>query len=233
MRRTERLFQIIQILRGATRPVTAQQLSEELETSVRTIYRDIAELIAQRVPVKGEAGIGYVLGRGYDMPPLMLTPDELEVVVLGAQWVKAQGDSALQRSARDLVNKIVEVVPAELRPHILNATSIAVPGRQANEEVVNMEQLREAIRSQRKLHLYYTNLNESSSERVVWPIAIAYFDTARLLAAWCELREDFRHFRTDRISRMHLLEETYPGSRSQLHQRWVAAERAQRQRTSA
>ena len=209
--------------------MTAQQLAEELETSVRTIYRDIAELMAQRIPVKGEAGIGYILGKGYDMPPLMLTPDELEVVVLGAQWVKAQGDPALQRSARDLVNKIVEVVPEELRPHILHSTSVAVPGRKGGQEAINMETIREAIRTQRKLSLTYTNLNESASERIVWPIAVAYFDTARLLAAWCEMRQDFRHFRTDRIQTMTLLDECYPEQRTSLHRRWQQAEKAKYQ----
>src|SRR5580692_2547905 len=121
MRRTERLFAIIQILRRARAPITAQAVADELETSLRTIYRDVAELIAQRVPVRGEAGIGYMLERGYDMPPLMLTPDEIEAAVLGARWVAARGDPALARAADDLVAKIGAVIPQHLRPHLLDA----------------------------------------------------------------------------------------------------------------
>jgi predicted DNA-binding transcriptional regulator YafY len=101
MRRTERLFQIIQILRGARAPVTAGAMAGELETSLRTIYRDVAELLAQRVPIRGEAGVGYMLDQGFDMPPLMLTPDEIEAAVLGARWVQERGDPALARAARD------------------------------------------------------------------------------------------------------------------------------------
>lgn len=119
MRRADRLFQIIQILRGSPKPVTARKLADEFETSLRTIYRDIAELQAQYVPIRGEAGIGYVLGKGFDMPPLMLTPDEIEAAVLGARWVAGRGDPALQRGARDLVAKINAVVPEHLRPMIL------------------------------------------------------------------------------------------------------------------
>ena len=116
MRRTERLFQIIQILRGKQRPVTGRALADELEISLRTLYRDMAELMAQRVPITGEAGTGYVLGEGYDMPPLMLTADELEAAALGAEWVAAQSDPSLARAARDLVAKLSEAIPDELRP---------------------------------------------------------------------------------------------------------------------
>ena len=119
MRRTERLFQIIQILRRASRPVTAADVADELETSLRTVYRDMAELMAQRVPIRGEAGMGYVLDRGFDMPPLMLTPDEIEAAVLGAQWVTGRGDAALAVAARDLIAKIGAVIPDHLRPYLI------------------------------------------------------------------------------------------------------------------
>ncbi len=121
MRRTERLFQIIQVLRSKRRPVLGRDLAEELEISLRTLYRDMAELIAQRVPIRGEAGIGYMLGAGYDMPPLMLTHDELEAAVLGAAWVARRGDPSLARGARDLIAKIAESIPAQLRPVLLDA----------------------------------------------------------------------------------------------------------------
>ena len=116
MRRADRLFQIIQVLRRTRRPVTADAMAAELETSKRTIYRDIADLMAQRVPIRGEAGVGYVLDGGYDLPPLMLTPDEIEAAVLGAQWVAGRGDPALARAAQDLIAKIGAAVPERLRP---------------------------------------------------------------------------------------------------------------------
>jgi predicted DNA-binding transcriptional regulator YafY len=116
MRRADRLFQIIQILRRSSRPVTAAAISTELEVSVRTIYRDVADLIGQRVPIQGEAGLGYVLSDAFDMPPLMLTPDEIEAAVLGAQWVAGRGDPILARAALDLIAKITAVVPERLRP---------------------------------------------------------------------------------------------------------------------
>src|ERR1700748_3090868 len=118
MRRSDRLFQIIQILRRSTRPLTAHRLSEELETSLRTVYRDIADLIGQRVPIRGEAGTGYVLDGGFDLPPLMLTPDEIEAVVLGAQWVARRGDPSLAQAADDLIAKIAACVPERLLPYI-------------------------------------------------------------------------------------------------------------------
>ena len=118
MRRADRLFQIIQILRRSSRPVTAAEIARELEVSQRTVYRDMADLIAQRVPVQGEAGFGYILDDAFDMPPLMLTPDEVEAAVLGAQWVASRGDPVLANAARDLIAKITSVVPDRLRPLI-------------------------------------------------------------------------------------------------------------------
>src|SRR5215470_10038638 len=119
MRRADRLFRIIQVLRRARRPVTAVDIASELETSVRTIYRDIAQLMADRVPIRGEAGIGYILEGGFDMPPLMLTPDEIEAAMLGAQWVMGRGDPVLARAASDLVAKIGVVIPEHLRPLLM------------------------------------------------------------------------------------------------------------------
>src|SRR6202161_2375864 len=128
MRRTERLFAIIQILRRARAPITAASIADELEQSLRTLYRDIAELIAQRVPLRGEAGIGYMLESGFDMPPLMLTPDEIEAAVLGARWVAGRGDPALARAANDLVAKIGAVIPSHLRPFLLDG-ALTTPDR--------------------------------------------------------------------------------------------------------
>src|SRR5215469_4590196 len=157
MRRTERLFAIIQILRRARAPITASAMADELETSLRTVYRDIAELIAQRVPVRGEAGIGYMLERGYDMPPLMLTPDEIEAAVLGARWVAGRGDPALARAANDLVAKIAAVIPSHLRPFLLDAgvTAPDPSSTRLKPDSFDVGRVRAAIRAQTKITLTY------------------------------------------------------------------------------
>jgi predicted DNA-binding transcriptional regulator YafY len=224
MRRADRLFQIIQSLRGRRRPATAERLANELEVSVRTVYRDIGELIGRNVPIRGEAGIGYVLDASYDMPPLMLTPDELEAAVLGAQWVLARGDPALRRGAQNLISKIEGVVPKQLRPVIVDA-SLIYPGTSAPEkDTVDMEGVRRAIRDWRKMRLHYVDERGSASERLIWPIAVAYFESARLIAAWCELRGGFRHFRSDRVQRAEFLDERIPKSKGSLLKEWHESE---------
>ncbi len=152
MRRAERLFQIIQILRRSKRPVTAADLAAELETSKRSIYRDVAALIGQRVPVRGEAGFGYVLEGGFDLPPLMLTSDEVEAAVLGAQWVAGHGDAALARAARDL---IAATVPEGLRPLIVDAGARTPPGWKIPPDGLDVAQARAWTRAGRKIALVY------------------------------------------------------------------------------
>ena len=220
MRRAERLFQVIQILRGARRPITADQIARELETSKRTVYRDIAELLAQRVPIQGEAGIGYVLDRGFDMPPLMLTPDEIEAAVLGARWVMARGDPALSRAARDLVAKIGAVVPEHLRPFLLESALTTTEAPAVHPDAVDMAKVREAIRAQHKIALDYRDEAGAQTKRTIWPIAVGYFDTTRVIAAWCELREGFRNFRTDRVVDAEFTGERYAGRRTALMHQW-------------
>jgi len=220
VRRADRLFQVIQILRGARAPVTARALADELEISCRTVYRDIADLMAQRVPVRGEAGVGYILERGYDMPPLMLTPDEIEAAVLGAKWVAGHGDPALARGARDLIAKIGAVIPEDLRPIILDSP-LAVPNLHAIQpDAVDITQLRSWIRRRGKVHIKYVDVNDRTSERTIWPITVAYFEAVRLIVAWCEKRQSFRHFRTDRITSASFLNETYPTRTSVLRAAW-------------
>jgi predicted DNA-binding transcriptional regulator YafY len=226
MRRAERLFQIIQILRGARGPVTGRDLAEELETSLRTLYRDIAELLAQRIPIRGEAGVGYVLDQGYDMPPLMLTPDEIEAAVLGAQWVAGRGDPALRRGARDLVAKIGAVVPAHLRPMILESALNAPSMSPSKPDALDMAQVRAWIRTRGKLRIRYSDEAGRESARVLWPIAVAYFDSVRLIVAWCELRQGFRHFRTDRIKEAEFLDETFPTPVRTLRAAWKKEQKA-------
>ena len=235
MRRTERLFAIIQILRRARAPITAASVADELETSLRTVYRDIAELIAQRVPVRGEAGIGYMLESGFDMPPLMLTPDEIEAAVLGARWVAGRGDPALARAASDLVAKIGAVIPSHLRPFLLDAalTTPEPHGARLKVDSFDVGRVRVAIRAQTKITLTYRDETEKETRRTVWPVAIAYYENVRLLAAWCELRQDFRHFRTDRVFEADFHEERYPARRDILRSQWRKSMEAERHRWAA
>jgi len=215
MRRADRLFQIIQVLRRTRRPLTADAIAAELETSKRTIYRDIATLIGQRVPIRGEAGMGYILEKGFDLPPLMLTPEEIEAAVLGAQWVAGHADPALSRAAEDLIAKIADTVPERLRPFVLEPASRARPSWQREPDRLDMVRTRAQIHEGKKIALRVRD-----SERTVWPIAVGYLEAVRLLAAWCELRKDFRSFRTDRVVGADYLGEKYPERRDVLRARW-------------
>jgi predicted DNA-binding transcriptional regulator YafY len=230
MRRADRLFQIIQILRRSSRPVTAAALAGELEVSKRTVYRDVADLIGQRVPVAGEAGLGYLLAPDYDMPPLMLTPDEIEAAVLGAQWVAGRSDPVLANAARDLVAKIASAVPEHLRPFIAEPSVGAKPGREAPEERIDIPGLRSAIREGLKLRLRYRSEAGEETERTVWPVILGYAEANRLLVAWCELRQDFRHFRTDRMIEANVLGEPHGLRHGELRRRWQQWREAERGR---
>ena len=223
MRRADRLFQIVQLLRRSSRPLTAEAIAVELETSKRSVYRDIAALMGQRVPIRGEAGIGYVLDGGFDMPPLMLTSDEIEAAVLGAQWVAGRGDPALARAARDLIAKIAATVPERLRPVVLEPAVASAPvWKPAELDRLDMAQVRVWIHSGRKLRLDYADEQGRPSRRVIWPCLIGYRETTRLLVGWCETREDFRTFRTDRVVEATFLDDRYPGRPAQLRARWQA-----------
>lgn len=231
MRRADRLFQIIQILRRSSRPVTARALAAELEISVRSVYRDIADLIGQRVPVQGEAGIGYVLDRDFDMPPLMLTPDELEAAMLGAQWVAGRGDAVLSGAARDLLAKISAVLPEPLQSFMHAPASGPLPPLNLAPDRIDMARLRLWIRQGRKIRLRYRDQDGRESARVIWPVVIGYAEAVRLLVGWCEQRQAFRSFRSDRVQEAEFLDETYGKRPAVLRAEWqrhLAAERAAR-----
>ena len=222
MRRADRLFEIIQVLRRARTPITADAIAEALETSRRTIYRDIAALIAQRVPIRGEAGIGYVLEHGFDLPPLMLTADEIEAVVLGAQWVAAHADPGLARAAVDVLAKVAAVVPPGLRGLIDDPAVITPPAWRARADAeIDVARLRAWSQQGRKLAIRYLDEAGCPSERTVWPFLVGYRDTVRMLVAWCELRCDFRMFRTDRLQAVVFLDARYPERRAALRRRWL------------
>jgi predicted DNA-binding transcriptional regulator YafY len=220
VRRADRLFQIIQILRRTRQPVTAEAIARELEVSVRSVYRDVADLIGQRVPIRGEAGIGYVLDNGFDLPPLMLTSDEIEAAVLGAQWVSRRGDPALARAALDLIAKIVAAVPEKLRPYALEPSGATPPAWKQERDNIDMAQVRSQIHAGRKIALRYRDESGRETARTVWPVAVGYLDAVRLLIAWCELRNDFRHFRTDRVVAADFLADRYPERPAALRHKW-------------
>jgi predicted DNA-binding transcriptional regulator YafY len=214
------LFRIIQILRRRRTPVTANDIAEELETSLRTVYRDIAQLLADRVPIRGEAGIGYVLERGFDMPPLMLTPDEIEAAILGAQWVTGRADKALSRAASDLIAKIGAVIPEHLRPLVMDPALTSPNWHPVQPDSVDMGRMRAAIHEQTKVSIRYRNQKDESTARIIWPIAVSYFETVRVIVAWCELRQSFRNFRTDRVLEAQFFSDRYPAPRVRLLVAW-------------
>lgn len=197
-------------------------MAAELEVSTRTVYRDIADLMAQRVPITGEAGLGYLLSAEYNMPPLMLTQVELEAIVLGVQWVAGRGDPLLSPAASDVLAKIATAIPAHLRPFVM-APSTGVPPRlDPVKEAVDTATLRDAIHSRSKLRLLYRADNGERTERTVWPVVLGYSDTHRILIAWCEWRQGFRHFRTDWMVAVELLDQPIPEPKDNLHRRWEA-----------
>jgi len=220
MSRTNRLFLLMDALRGHRRPVTAAVLAERLGVSERTIYRDIQTLAGLGAPVEGEAGVGYMMRAGVFLPPLMFSADELEALVLGARWVRRQGDDALAQAADNALAKIATATPRDLRDTMAD-TSLWVPAdRNTAASDAYMQPAREAIRKEYKLCIGYRDGNGVSSERVVWPFALAFFEGKRVLAAWCELRAAFRHFRVDRIDAATASEERYPAHRRDLLVRW-------------
>lgn len=231
MRRADRLLQIIQILRRKRGPLSGHAIAQEVEVSLRTLYRDIATLQASGVPVTGEAGVGYVLDKGYDLPPLMFTDQELEIVMLGLRMVATHGDSAIQRTARDAVAKISAVLPTALKSSFLDAPLLA-PGPAAAAAASDgpaLQTLRDALRLERKVEILYQVPDRAPERRVIWPIAVAFFDRSRVVAAWCELRRDYRYFRSDRILEMSILPATLPRPRVQVYAEWVRRERLEAQ----
>jgi predicted DNA-binding transcriptional regulator YafY len=198
VRRADRLFEIIQSMRRHSL-VRARDLSAALEVSERTIYRDIQDLVASGVPIEGEAGVGYVLKAGFDLPPLMFKEQEIEALVLGARIVESWADAELAKAASDVIAKVQAVVPDRLRDYMANTALLAPPHHYMEPVRFDMAELRRALRNQLKVHFRYTDAQAEPSERTVRPLCLAYFGPVWLLSAWCELRDDFRTFRLDRI----------------------------------
>ncbi len=207
MRRADRLFQIVERLRRRRRAQTGHDLAEALGVSLRTIYRDVQDLVASGVPIRGEAGVGYALDAGFDLPPLMFDEEEIEALMLGARMVEASGDPSLVRAAQSVVAKVRAVLPKRLESRI-EASPLYAPRFHLNARGrAGLEELRAAIRTRHKVALGYQDREGSPSTRHVEPLGLFYWGHGWSLAAWCELRGGFRNFRLDRIVELKVLDE--------------------------
>jgi predicted DNA-binding transcriptional regulator YafY len=205
VRRADRLFEIIQLMRRKSSGfIRARDLSSALEVSDRTIYRDIQDLIASGVPIEGEAGVGYVLKAGFDIPPLMFKEQEIEALVLGARIVEAMADPELANAASDAIAKIEAVIPERLRGYMANIALLAPSQHYMEPITFDLAKLRHALRARLKVSFSYTDVSNQKSTRTVRPLSLAFFGPVWMLAGWCELRDDFRTFRLDRIEGFNL-----------------------------
>ncbi|QFY61904.1 YafY family transcriptional regulator [Rhizobium grahamii] len=219
MARSERLLTLLQTLRRYRRPVSGAVLATETGVSIRTLYRDIASLQAQGALIEGEPGLGYVLKPGFMLPPMMFSQDEIEALVLGSRWVARIADPRLAAAGADALAKIADVLPREMRDD-LEASTLLVHMRPPIADKADLDAIRKAIRSERILKLTYSDESGAVSVRSVWPFALSYFEHVRVIVAWCELRQDYRHFRTDRIIEMSPQEGRYPRRRAVLLKEW-------------
>jgi predicted DNA-binding transcriptional regulator YafY len=208
MRRADRLFQLIQLLRRKN-VCTAAWLAEELEVSERTIYRDVRDLVLSGVPIEGEAGVGYLMRKGFDLPPLMFTESEIEAMVLGARIVTSYGDVGLARAAGDALFRVESVLPDRLK-HKIEKTPLFAPAFHISPKIAgSLSIMRKAIDERRKVELAYTSGDGAETARVVRPLGLFFWGGGWSLGGWCELRSDFRNFRLDRMSGLDVPGDTF------------------------
>lgn len=199
MRRADRLFQIVQLLRGG-RLTRAADLAEELEVSERTIYRDVADLIGSGVPIEGEAGVGYVMRAGYDMPPLMFTRDEVMAVIAGTRMIERMGGASMAKAAREALVKIRAVLPEALEAEADRVEIHAGPTLMPSERDRHfIDQIEAAVSGRLRLSMTYADEGGAKSTRTIRPLGLWLWKNGWCVVSWCELREDFRMFRIDRI----------------------------------
>jgi len=209
MRRSDRLFALVQLIRGR-RLSTAAWLAGRLEVSARTVYRDVADLQVQGVPIEGEAGVGYRLGRGFELPPLMFTADEARALAVATRIAQQWLDPALALAAGDAMSRVLSVLPAAVRSEVERLPMLVPPVGLAPEAGVLLQQLREASQSRTVLQIGYSDASERCSTRRVWPLGCFFWGKVWTLAAWCEKRQDFRSFRVDRIAALEVLDLRFP-----------------------
>lgn len=224
MSRSERLLELIQTLRRYRRPVSGQTLADETNVSLRTLYRDIATLQAQGADIEGEPGMGYILKPGFLLPPLMFSEDEIEALVLGSRWVASRTDSDLSRAAANVLAKIAAVLPDDMKPKLESSNLLVPPSFSDIKDVVDLSLVRKAIRNEHIVEIGYVDAAGVETERKIWPFALGFYDRVRVIAAWCEMRNDFRNFRTDRIQRMEPQGKRYPRRKAELLKAWRIAE---------
>lgn len=220
MSRAERLLGLLEELRRHRRPVTGSALAEALGVSIRTLYRDIASLRAQGASIDAEPGLGFVLRPGYMLPPLMFPDDEIEALVLGSRWVAERADPRLAEAARNALARLAGALPADLAERLEASHLVVGPPASRTRDSIDLAVVRRAIRGERKLRISYGDAEGRLTNRLVWPFLLGFFDGARLVSAWCELRQDVRHFRTDRISDLEETGVRYPRRRHDLLREW-------------
>lgn len=205
MQRTDRLFQIVQLIRGR-RLTTARFLAKRLEVSERTIYRAVSDLQHQGVPIEGEAGVGYRLGQGFDMPPLMFTDDEARALVASVRMAQVWQDPALAQASQVALGKILSALPASSRVAAQSMAIYAPPIGLDSKVQATLQTLREAAQEHCKVKVQYKDASEEFTLRILRPLGCFYWGKVWTLAAWCEVRDGFRSFRLDRITRVHQIE---------------------------
>lgn len=220
MSRAQRLLDLIQLLRRHRFAVAGAVLAEELGVSLRTLYRDIDSLKGQGANIEGEAGIGYVLRPGYMLPPLMFSEEEIEALVLGSRWVAERADGPLGKAAGNLLAKIGAVLPDHLKNGLDTSGLLIGPAQPIISGKAGLAAIRNAVQSERKIQIAYADEQGNTTDRNIWPIALVFYDRVRVVVAWCELRNGYRHFRTDRIIELEPATVRYPRRRAALLKEW-------------
>ncbi len=210
MRRADRLYRLIELLRARKRVIKGVDIAAAMEISLSTVYRDIADLMASGVPIVGERGVGYMLEGHYHVPPLMFDLEEIEAIAMGLAMVRSWSDDEMKSAADQVLGKIGAVLPDERTRYLQEAPLFSEPTAARVPWTVDLAMIRHAVRDRQKIYVEYTDESERESRRVVWPLGLAFFAPVWLLIAWCENREDFRNFRIDRMHTADLLEGTYP-----------------------
>jgi predicted DNA-binding transcriptional regulator YafY len=211
---------LIEEFRCRRRAVSGDDLAQTLGISIRTLYRDISSLRALGAHIEGEPGVGYILRSGFLLPPVMFTVEEVDALILGSQWVSEKADKPLAEAARKAMARLTAIMPNELVDRVEAQSLVVTPNEYAPPETIDMTVVRRAIHLERKLRIHYKDAQGKTSDRVIWPFLLVYFDGGLLISAWCETREGIRHFRTDRIGAMSELSTRYPRRRHDLIKLW-------------
>ncbi|AEX24917.1 YafY family protein [Vibrio sp. EJY3] len=230
MSRSQRLLDLLQLLRRYKYPISAEKLASQLNVSVRTIYRDIATLQAQGADIQGEAGLGYILKPSFDLPPMMFSSEELEALRLGAEWVAKQANGEFSEAAIDAIAKISAVLPSEHEAKHTESVIRVASALKVPKLMVSLTELKATIQKENKTEIVYEDAKGVIRKRVVWPILIGMFDQHNILVAWCEIRSDYRNFRLDRIHSFSQLKTRYERSRHVLLTEWEALEEIEHKR---